>query len=379
VKRPYILIGGTSEPGGLQVHTADVARALAADGHTVRILCTSIDHFSPLLAGAPVRVEPVLPRREVENRISYWRSKLRGSREAVAVLCRGKLGEGSLSDLFGIWSAVHRIITIEHRDFDRPWARRQSPRLYGLGMRMLVARTIVVSPHIAETMTDELRIPPDRISTCLNWVDSRFREASHEQRVAARLSLGIAPDDLVIGYHGRLAPEKRVNVLLEAFAALAGTNHRLKLVLLGDGWKREELTRQVEGLGVCGRVVFAGWQSDPSPFLPAFDIGVLPSLFEGFSLGLMEMMATGLPVLAHPMPSALILIENGRNGYLSDLGSAGSFAEALRAVIGLTASQREAIGSQAAKAIADGYTKDRRLGAVLKALRAPDDGLAERP
>jgi glycosyltransferase involved in cell wall biosynthesis len=106
----------------------------------------------------------------------------------------------------------------------------------------------------------------------------------------------------VIGYSGRLVPEKGVDVLMRACASLLGIDWTLHL--LGDGPEREHLSTLAAQLGIAGRVRFLGHlPSTQTPAVyPTFDALVLPSLsqphwVEQFGRVLIEAMACGVPVV----------------------------------------------------------------------------------
>jgi 2-deoxystreptamine N-acetyl-D-glucosaminyltransferase/2-deoxystreptamine glucosyltransferase len=116
-----------------------------------------------------------------------------------------------------------------------------------------------------------------------------------------------------VAYLGRLAPQKDVGTLLEAFARLPADS---QLVLVGDGPDRTALQRQAQGLG--DRVHFAGFM--PHAAVPAVlahvDLLVLPSLYEDLSSALIEAMAAGLPVVATRVGGTADLVRHGVNGLL---------------------------------------------------------------
>ena len=366
---PFVFIGGTSEPGGLHVHTADVAMAIARTGRAVTIICPSVDHFTAMFADSDVRVEVIPPQTANTHAAAYWRNALARHGNAIAVLCRGKLGESSVADLWHIRRATRRLFTIEHRALDANRPPRRLLRRHGWAMRALVRRVLVVSEEVAQHARMEFGLPRAQVATCINWYDPVFQPVSEAQRRAAKQQLGLAPDTLVVGYHGRLAPEKRVDALIDAFASLrapAGVN--VRLVLVGEGWKRRELEERIRANKLESRVLMTGWHPDPSAALAAFDISVLPSLQEGFPLGLLEAMASGAVCLAHPMSSTHSIITSGVNGRLANLEDPGSFAQALQELVDQPATLRTAWGEAAARDTAQNYSRERRLPAVLAAL-----------
>lgn len=366
---PYVFIGGTSEPGGLHVHTADVAMVAALAGHPVTVVCPSVDHFSALFAGSPVRVQAVPPKARAESTLAYWWRVLAGHRHARAVFCRGKLAENTALDLLGIRLATRRLYTIEHRMIDDLERERPRLRQHGAAMRLLARRTLVVSEELAESAVRDLGLPRSMVATCINWVDPDFKPVTPAQRRAAKVQLGLPTDRLVIGYHGRIAPEKRLPALIDAFAQLVPpAGHAPTLVMVGEGWKRRELEELIRARQLGDRVHLTGWHANPRAALAAFDISVLPSLSEGFPLGLLEAMATGAACLAHPMSSTRQLIEPGRNGMLAALDEPAAFRNALQQLVDLAAEARAALGQAATETVARDYSRERRLPAVLEAL-----------
>ncbi len=363
----FVFVGGTSEPGGLHVHTADVALAVAAAGHPVAIVCPSVDHFSAMLGGTPVRVEVVPARGPREDASTYWSKHLAHHRGATAVLCEGKLGETPAADLLALRGATGRLLTIAHRDWDPPWPHPLPRWLYSLVCRRAVTRLLAVSAQIADSARKSLCFPAGRVSTCLNWVDPRFTPAAPEERARAKTRLGLPADALVVGYHGRLAPEKRVDALIRAAHGLGGKEKPgIVFAIIGDGWKRLELEALSDALHVPFR--FLGWHPDAAAAVAAFDIAVLPSLAEGFPLGLMEAMACGAACLAHPMSSTVELLRPGENGVLADLADEAAFAGALAALVRASSSERARLGAAAAETIRRGHSRARRLPDVLRAL-----------
>jgi len=371
---PFVFIGGTTEPGGLHVHTADVAMAVTSAGHKVTIICPSIDHFSAMFNGTDVRVEVVPPMTPGEPAHRYWRSILANHPHAHAVLCRGKLGESSIADLIGIRLATRRLFTIEHRAIENPALTRRDLRRHGWAMRATVRRVIAVSEEIASSAITDLGLPQTMVASCINWYDPIFQFVERTQRQQAKRDLGLPAEALVVGYHGRLAPEKRVDALIDAFAEMQSPDHRpLHLVLVGDGWKRRELDELIRKRGVEARTCITGWHPNPRSVIAAFDISVLPSLSEGFPLGLLEAMATGATCLAHPMSSTSMIIDHGRTGFIADLSDVARFQIALQELVSLSEEQRDEVGQNAAASMTQQYSRKARLPSVLAALEINHD------
>lgn len=138
---------------------------------------------------------------------------------------------------------------------------------------------------------------------------------------ALRAAWGAGPQDLVVLYVGRIAPEKNLRLVLQAYAALRARHAAARLVLVGDGPLRRELERAHPD------VVFAGMRSgiDLATHYASGDVFLFPSLTETFGNVTLEAMASGLAVLAYDYAAAHELISHGENGLLAPFGAAEEF------------------------------------------------------
>ena len=133
----------------------------------------------------------------------------------------------------------------------------------------------------------------------------------------------------VVLYVGRLAAEKNLDALLQAFAAMRQIDARLRLVLVGDGPLRDTLRQR------CPEAVFAGQRSgaDLAAHYASADLFLFPSLTETFGNVTPEAMASGLPVLAFDHAAAGQLIEHGHSGWLAPYGDASAFVHLAQALV----------------------------------------------
>ena len=142
-----------------------------------------------------------------------------------------------------------------------------------------------------------------------------------------RRSLGLAPDDLLVTYIGRIAREKNLTQLLAAWDALTPNRGTAQLALVGRGPLEEEIRRrQIPGVHVLGlmhdRALAEAYASA--------DVFVFPSATETFGNSLLEAMGSGLPCLAAGAAGVLEFAHHGRNAWLVAPNSAGSIAQGLR-------------------------------------------------
>ncbi len=144
---------------------------------------------------------------------------------------------------------------------------------------------------------------------------------------AWRAAVGVQPGERVVLYVGRVAAEKRVDLLPEAIRGLPNT----RLVIVGDGPFRSELQRRCAGLPVH----FTGYLKgdDLATAYASADVFVFPSDTDTFGQVVQEAMASALPVVAARAGGALDLIHHGQNGYLFTPGVVSDLRSRLREVL----------------------------------------------
>jgi len=148
-------------------------------------------------------------------------------------------------------------------------------------------------------------------------------------RARIRQLLYMEETELLVGYIGRLSPEKGVSFLIEAASLLRGMGVHFRLLIIGDGPQKADLDRLVKDRGLEGRVVFAGFQSDVLSWLPALDVFVLPSLTEGTPMALLEAMAYGIPPVATAVGGVPHVLSSDHNGILVSSGNAEALTDAI--------------------------------------------------
>jgi glycosyltransferase involved in cell wall biosynthesis len=133
----------------------------------------------------------------------------------------------------------------------------------------------------------------------------------------------------VIGIVGRLHEQKGHAVLLKAFPAILRDFPEALVTVIGEGELRRELEGLAASLGILAHVRFAGSRTDIPDQLGRMDVFVLPSLWEGLPIVLMEAMAAGLPIVATAVDGVTEMIEHERTGLLVPPGDPAGLAAAL--------------------------------------------------
>ena len=156
---------------------------------------------------------------------------------------------------------------------------------------------------------------------------------------------------LTLMFHGRISPEKGIDVLLKAFAQAQIADARLIIVGSGNEEYVKELQAIADKAGISSKVTWAGHTSDIHPLIDKADIGVCPSRArESFGLSVVEYMAHGKPVITTNNGAQPEYITDGKNGILIAPNDVGALVTAIKSLS--DAEQRQAIG-KAAKATFD--------------------------
>lgn len=139
-------------------------------------------------------------------------------------------------------------------------------------------------------------IPKDQIIILKNAIEVERFSYNTSVRQKIRNELGI-DDKFVVGHSGRFERQKNHIFLLEAFAKAYQNNPKLCLLLLGEGLLKDDIEKQIKELKIENAVIFAGWKENCEEYMQAMDLFVLPSLFEGLPIVLVEAQTAGLHCL----------------------------------------------------------------------------------
>jgi glycosyltransferase involved in cell wall biosynthesis len=224
------------------------------------------------------------------------------------------------------------LITSAHTDYEQyaarygvDWAVRAGWRylrwFYSQGHRVLCP-SHVYQQHLHSRGVTNTGIWSRGVDT--NCFHPRFRS------IAYRRSLGLEPGDLLVTYIGRIAREKNIALLLEAWDLLAPERGSAKLSLVGRGPLEAEIRRrQIPGVHVAGLL-------DGRPLSAAYasaDIFAFPSATETFGNSLLEAMSSGLPSLVAAAGGVIEFSQHGGNAWLVAPNSVSAIAEGLHRLL----------------------------------------------
>ena len=190
-------------------------------------------------------------------------------------------------------------------------------------LNRIIRRVICVSHGVAGSLIAQ-GVAGERCTVVLNGVDGG--QGLPDPAAAKRIH-GLPDSSLLIGTVGSLVPRKGIAVLLRAIQSMNDVSSRVLIV--GAGPQRAALEKLATEPGLAGRVVFAGFQREPLPYLAAMDVFCLASAREGLPRVILEAMLLGKPVVATDIPGCRELVRHGETGYLVPHGDVAALADAL--------------------------------------------------
>lgn len=226
--------------------------------------------------------------------------------------------------------------------------RALAPGHLRAGLRLsdrLSHRIVVNCKAMWRHMADDEGVPERKLFLCYNGVETAV---FHPGERMLPPSLAGAP--LVIGCIAGLRPEKRLDLLIQAFARVAGLAPGVKLLIVGSGSELPVLQNLARQLKVDADTVFEPATHDVPRWLHAIDIFVLASGSEAFSNALLEAMASGCCPVGSNIGGTPELIAHGERGLLFSPGDASALADQLASLIQSPAALTRMAGSAATHA-----------------------------
>jgi glycosyltransferase involved in cell wall biosynthesis len=261
------------------------------------------------------------------------------------------------------------VISTIHNVHSRMYRGEFSPALAELGLLCdritapWATRFVAVSAGVRRDL-EAHGVAGSRISTIHNGLNLDRRSPAAPREVVRR-EWHVSSDHIVVGTVALFKAQKGLEFLVDAAAIVAAANPHVRFVHVGDGPLAEDIARRIELAGVSDRFRLVGRVADPLRLLSGFDMFVLPSLWEGLPIALLEGMSAGLPPIGTSVAGIEEVIEHNRSGLLVPPSDAGALAHAMLRLAADPA-MRRLLGDGATRRIAQQFSSD----AIAAAYRA---------
>jgi glycosyltransferase involved in cell wall biosynthesis len=366
----FLLICQTYPPviGGSEIEAQRVCRALIRRGHHVTVVCAGGGPMPPFHdwidpQGVPVRIYARRRDGRLKNvvfalRVAtmlIWERRnyqfvyflMQGLHVAAGLPVARLLRKPILMKIAGS-GVVPEMYSSRTGRLELRWLSRWAKRI------------LVLNEGMRQEAVDH-GISPSQLVWMPNPVDTQeFSPATTDEQRELRANFGIPQTALVVLYCGRLAPEKALPTLLDAFALVAKEVPDAFLVLVGDGSVRLALVEQARQLGLNEKNLRFTGRIDPPEvcqWLKIATVFALVSPSEGFPCALEEAMSAGLPSVASDIPANRQLVKNGSHGILVPVGDTEKIAESIVRLL-RDAPLRQRMGEAAREHITENYSTD---------------------
>jgi glycosyltransferase involved in cell wall biosynthesis len=367
--RPKLLqIKGSSGFGGDCVLMLELGRAVQQQGFDVDVLATDPCFQEMIRNNGLGLIDLDVIRREIRP---FW--DFRGLMRLTAFLSRSQYSivhthtskPGIVGTLAARRVGIPAIIHTVHLFPFHEETGRIATAAY-VGAERLAARWCGRIVTVSEFQRDwALRMGigrPEQIVAIPNGVPTE-RATSTRSRAQVRAELGIGEAFMMLST-GRLAEQKGLEHLIRAASLLRPEMPSAKVVLAGDGPLAQRLAKLISDLGLEDMVTLLGFRSDVGDLLAAADLVVLPSLWEGLSISLLEAMAAGKPVVTTTLGSNREVTNNGETAVLVPPKDPVSLAAAIR-TLSTDRSRLEELGKRGREVQVERYTMRGMLDAYL--------------
>lgn len=251
--------------------------------------------------------------------------------EDIEVLHLTDFGASTFGRIAGRLARVPIVVqVITHHSHGQP---RGYPKYVEWAHRALVPwtdRVLAISRTVKDFAVERMGFAAEDVEILHYPLPQHsFRAPSSEEVEEVRRRHGLTGANPVVGAVTRFHPAKGIGHLVEAWPQVRAAHPSARLVLVGQGPLEEELRVRCEELGIGDSVVFAGFRRDVPAYVSAFDIGVVPSLEEGFGLVALEAHALGVPVVASRVGGLPEIVSHERSGLLVPPASPKALADAI--------------------------------------------------
>lgn len=363
-KQLHILqyVGDCTFWGGREQHILDLCAGLIKRGQRVTVLFPPNAQLQERFSTPGHGEMLVLPMRGLDRWKTAWKLAQYMKREKVDIFHAHATKDGWIglvaSLLAGRGKGVltRHIITPLKQDLIHRWLFRQLHKI------------ICPSQLVREELHRQAPWLPKRFSTVVyNGIDTaRFLTATPR---CLRKRIDSDERHLVVGYVGRLGPEKGVEYLIRAVTQVFPTNNNVKLVIIGHGEQAYLEQLKIEAANLGEAVIFLPFTTDVPDVMQSIDVLVLPCVWrEVFGLVLCEAMACEKVVITTTNGAQREIITDGENGLFIPSADSEALAEVLRKLL-CGEIDRRAMGEKARQRVLESFSQEQMLDKLLTQYR----------
>lgn len=235
-----------------------------------------------------------------------------------------------LADVMGRMAAILCgvpviITTAQNVDIWKKWHHRLVDRV----LSNKTTKMIAVSRAVKEYYHRQVGVPEDKIEVIPNAIDTAVYENPGDVSYLYK-EFDLKPEDFVLVCVGRLNFQKGHKYLLKSLKGIYNEFPDTKVLIVGEGEERDNLKRMAEDYGIMPSLRFTGQRKDIPQVLALSRALILPSIFEGLPLCVLEAMASARPVIATDVGGTKELAVDGQTAFIVEPKKPELLSEAIR-------------------------------------------------
>ncbi len=188
---------------------------------------------------------------------------------------------------------------------------------------------IVISPYWKKILIEKYKEKENKIKVIYNMVNFSAFKNSHVNKEESLNKLNIKKGKKIIGFLGRFQQQKRPDLFV-ALAEKMQNNSDFHFIMAGDGEDYELLSSKIKNLD---NLTYLGATNSPEKIIPLFDVGIFPSLYEGYAIITMEAAISAVPVIVPNITGFKEQIENGNFGLMYDVKGDAEDLDAIEKIL----------------------------------------------
>ena len=296
--------------GGQEIRILEESKTMRNKGHEVILACPSYSKIYTAAQALGFKVYPISLDRKKIPTVFEMRRLLKQIRPDV-------INTHSSSDSWIVALARSGLTpnpaVVRTRHISAPVSKNSVTRwLYTKGADLVVT----TGESLKATLVADLKLNPNYLTSIPTGIDPiRFSpKPSASDKLLAKQHIGLNPSTKIIGIVATLRSWKGHEDLINAWAGLAPFFADWRLLIVGDGPQSDNITNQVQKLGLTDTVICAGHQTKPEDYLAAIDIFCLPSYAnEGVPQAILQAMFSGLAIVTTPVGAILEAVQHNNS------------------------------------------------------------------
>lgn len=250
------------------------------------------------------------PYQQVWKYVPELRKKLCENKYTIV---HSHLNTISVIPLFAAWCAKIPVRIAHNHSVPggNEWRRNIAKAVLKKFSKVFATDYFACSEKAGRWLFGDKEYDKGNVTVIKNAIDFSKFQISEADITVLQNELGIEDENVVYGHVGRFTFAKNHEKLLEIFKIIHERNEKARLLLVGDGELRENITNKINALRISEAVIMVGKVNKPEIYYSVIDAVILPSVFEGFSMTTIEAQASGCPIVVSDAVPDEAMISDG--------------------------------------------------------------------